>query len=33
MKHPYTQINGGRALLGFPDGICSWVHLTDLTLT
>jgi len=35
MKHPYhlvAQINGDRALLGFPDGIC-WVYLADLTLT
>ena len=32
ITHTVAQINGGRALLGFPDGIRSWVYLTDLKL-
>jgi len=32
ITHTVAQINGDRALLGFPDGICSWVCLDDLVL-
>jgi len=31
-EHKVSQIHGERALVGFPDGICSWVYLSDLKL-
>ena len=30
--HKVSQINGAKALLGYPSGISSWVNLSDLTL-
>jgi len=32
ITHVVAQINGDQALVGFPDGICSWVYLKDLGL-
>ena len=31
-SHKVSQISGDKALLGYPDGICSWVYTNDLTL-
>ncbi len=30
--HKVGQLSGTKALLGYPDGICSWVNICDLTL-
>ena len=30
--HTVSQISGNKTLLGYPDGICSWVHTNELTL-
>lgn len=30
VEHKVSQINGDTALVGFPDGICSWICLKDL---
>ena len=31
-KHKVSQIKGDRVLLGYPDGIRSWVYLAEVTL-
>ena len=31
-KHKVSQIKGDRVLLGHPDGINSWVYLSEVTL-
>ena len=31
-SHKVSQISGEKTLLGYPDGICSWVYTNELTL-
>ena len=31
-SHVVSQIKGDRVLLGYPNGICSWVRLSEVTL-
>lgn len=31
-SHKVSQISGEKTLLGYPDGICSWVYTSELTL-
>lgn len=31
-SHSVGQIKGNKVLLGYPDGICSWVSLSEVTL-
>lgn len=31
-SHKVSQIKGNRVLLGYPNGICSWVYLNEVTL-
>ena len=30
--HKVSQISGAKTLLGYPDGICSWVYTSELSL-
>ena len=32
-SHKVSQIKGDRVLLGYPDGISSWVYINEVTLT
>jgi len=31
-SHEVSQISGDKVLLGYPNGICSWVYLNEVTL-
>lgn len=31
-SHEVSRINGDKALLGYPSGICNWVYLSEITL-